>query len=202
MKAAETKRGLNRRAALRSLALIAGTAVSASCQRALESGADLSAPPVQGSLSEDQLRVVAQLAELIIPETDTPGAIAAGVPAFIHQIVIDWYTPAEQQIFLDGLGELDANADRHWGASFHTLEPGQQARVLAEMEPPSEGAMSAITPPGAAGDLPFYMKLKELTVLGYYTSELAARTELDYQPVPGHYDGDARFDDIGRQWVR
>ena len=50
-------------------------------------------------------------------------------------------------------------------------------------------------PAGAAGDVPFYLKLKELTVLGYYTSQMAATTELDYQPVPGRYDGDALFDE-------
>ena len=60
----------------------------------------------------------------------------------------------------------------------------------------------ASVPAGAAGDVPFYLKLKELTVIGYYTSQAAATTELDYQPVPGHYDGDARFDEVGRQWVR
>ena len=80
----------------------------------------------------------------------------------------------------------------------------QQARVLAELEPPSEGGSEGPVriPAGAAGDVPFYLKLKELTVLGYYTSQVAAGTELDYQPVPGRYDGDARFDDFGRQWVR
>ena len=194
----------NRRTALKSMGLLAGAAVSASCQRALESGADLSAPPMGGSLSAAQLDLIARLSELIIPETDTPGAIAAGVPAFIHQIVIDWYTPAEQQIFLDGLGEIEAIAMRHWSASFAELDTERQARALSEMEPPSEsaGSSSAAMPAGASGDLPFYLKLKELTVLGYYTSELAAKTELDYQPVPGGYDGDARFDEVGRQWVR
>lgn len=195
---------INRRRLLQAMGLTAGIAISPSCQRALESAVDLSAPPVNGSLSEDQLKVIVMLADLIIPETDTPGAVAAGVPAFIHQIVIDWYTPAEQQIFLDGLAELDMIADAHWAAPFASLDAEQQARVLAELEPPSEGGLGALTsmPPGAAGEVPFYLKLKELTVLGYYTSEVAASTELDYQPVPGHYDGDARFDETGRQWVR
>jgi hypothetical protein len=199
-----TEPALSRRAALRTLGLLASVALSPSCQRALESGVDLSAPPIGDSLSEDQLNVIAILAELIIPETDTPGAIEAGVPAFIHQIVIDWYTPAEQQIFLNGLGELDAIAERHWSATFRALDPERQARVLAEMEPPSEGEPPTLAslPPGASGEAPFYVKLKELTVVGYYTSELAARTELDYQPVPGRYDGNARFDEAGRQWVR
>lgn len=198
------KTAINRRALLKVVGVTAGLAISSSCQRALESGVDLSAPPVNGSLSEDQLEVVSMLAELIIPETDTPGAIAAGVPEFIHRIVIDWYTPAEQQIFLDGLGELDAVAEAHWAAPFGRLDPDQQSRVLAEMEPPSEGGAQGLTAvaAGAAGDVPFYLKLKELTVLGYYTSQVAAGTELDYQPVPGHYDGDARFEEVGRQWVR
>ena len=195
---------LNRRSVLKTLGLITGVALSPSCQRALESGADLSASPVAGSLSEDQLEAIAVLSELIIPETETPGAIAAGVPAFVHQIVVDWYTPAEQQIFLDGLADLNTIAELHWSASFLALSTEQQGRVLAELEPPSEGEPESMIrmPPGAAGDTPFYLKLKELTVLGYYTSELAARTELDYQPVPGRYDGDALFDEVGRQWVR
>lgn len=195
---------INRRNLLKAIGVTAGIAVSPSCQRALESGTDLSAPPVSGSLTENQLEVIAMLAELIIPETDTPGALAAGVPEFIHQIVIDWYTPAEQQIFLDGLGELDAVAEAHWSRPFAELDTNQQARVLSEMEPPSEGGIASQTlmPAGAAGDVPFYLKLKELTVLGYYTSQVAATTEFDYQPVPGYYDGDARFEEVGRQWVR
>ena len=195
---------INRRNLLKAIGVTAGVVVSPSCQRALESGADLTAPPMNGSLSEEQLKVISILAELIIPETDTPGAIAAGVPAFIHQIVIDWYTPAERQIFLDGLGELDASAAAHWSAPFAQLQAEQQVRVLSELEPPSEGGLSEMAPipAGAAGEVPFYLKLKELTVIGYYTSQVAATTELDYQPVPGHYDGDARFDEVGRQWVR
>ena len=195
---------INRRNLLKGIGIAAGVVISPSCQRALESGVNLTAPPMNGSLSEGQLQVISTLAELIIPETDTPGAIAAGVPEFIHQIVVDWYTPAERQIFLDGLGELDASAEAHWSAPFLELEGAQQARVLSELEPPSEGDLSAMAsiPAGAAGEVPFYVKLKELTVIGYYTSQAAATTELDYQPVPGHYDGDARFDEVGRQWVR
>lgn len=195
---------INRRNLLKTMGIATGLVISPSCQRALESAVDLTAPPMNGSLSEDQLKVISILAELILPETDTPGAIAAGVPEFIHQIVVDWYTPAERQIFLDGLGELDASADAHWSAPFAALAPAQQVRVLSEQEPPSEGGLSErpSIPAGAAGEVPFYLKLKELTVLGYYTSQIAATTELDYQPVPGHYDGDARFDEFGRQWVR
>jgi hypothetical protein len=121
-------------------------------------------------------------------------------------MVVDWYTQAERQIFLDGLAELDASARVHWSQPFVALQEEQQTQLLSELEPPMEGLvgsdpMQAVAlPVGASGDLPFYVKLKELTVLGYYTSRAAAGTELDYQPVPGTYDGDALFGD--RQWTR
>jgi hypothetical protein len=197
---------MHRRELLKAGAVILGFGISPSCQRALESNVDLSAPPVSGSLSESQLRAISILAELIIPETDTPGAVAAGVPAFIHQIVVDWYTEAERRIFLQGLADLDAEAERHWSRDFLSLDSARQAQLLAELEPPmedlSESRLIAVRlmPPGASGDVPFFFKLKELTVLGYYTSEKGASSELIYRPVPGAYDGDALFDDSGRQW--
>lgn len=201
-----TAHELSRRNILKLAGLALGAAVSPSCRQALESGSDLSAAPVAGALSAEQLQAIGALADLIIPETDTPGAIEAGVPDFIHQIVVDWYTVAERQIFLDGLAELDQSAQAHWSRRFIDLTPVEQAQLLAELEPPMEGAaagpMSGSLPAGASGDLPFYIKLKELTVLGFYSSELAATTELDYQPVPGYYDGDARFGDTDRQWTR
>lgn len=199
---------INRRALLKAMGLAAGAGLSTSCRRALESGADLSAPPVGGTLSTSQLEMIGVLSDLILPETDTPGAVQAGVPAFIHSVVVDWYTPAEQEIFLAGLAELADAAQRRWSAAYVDLDRMQQSRLLAELEPPSEGSpdgpsLAALSmPPGASGELPFFLKLKELTVVGYYTSELAARTELDYQPVPGRYDGDARLSATGRQWVR
>jgi hypothetical protein len=151
--------------------------------------------------------MIETLAELIIPETDTPGAMAAGVPSFIHQIVVDWYTESERAIFLEGLADLEATAQRHWAQPFIGLSTTQHGQLLAELEAPTEGSGSgqfmagAFLPAGASGDLPFYVKLKELTVLGYYTSELAAQSELVYLPVPGVYDGDFRFSEIGRQWT-
>jgi len=197
---------MDRRELLKFTGLIVGVAVSPSCRQALESGTDLSAAPVGGALSEDQQKVIAVLTDLIIPPTDTPGAVDAGVPAFIQQIVVDWYTPAERQIFLEGLAELDAAAKRHWSALFMDLTTEQQTQLLTELEPPMEGISEsrpgsvAAMPPGASGDVPFFLKLKELTVLGYYTSEVGVTAELLYRPVPGAYDGDAVF--TGRQWVQ
>ncbi len=195
---------MDRREVLKAAGVLLGVAISPSCSRALESGEDLNAPPASGELSAEAQRIIEVLVDLIIPQTDTPGAIAAGVPQFIQQIVMDWYTAAERAIFLDGLTALDATSQSNWSMPFVELEPAQQAQLLAALEPSTQGsnALSAIfMPAGAAGEVPFYLKLKELTVLGYYTSEIGSTQELLYLPVPGRYDGDYELAEIGRQWT-
>ena len=89
----------------------------------------------------------------------------------------------------------------HFG--FLDLDPAQQSQLLTELEPPMDDptVVTVALAPGAGGDLPFFLKLKELTVLGYYTSEVGATSELLYRPVPGAYDGDALFSDSNRQWI-
>jgi hypothetical protein len=199
---------MDRREILKAAGVLLGVAISPSCSRALESGEDLNAAPASGELLADAQRIIEVLADLIIPETDTPGAIEAGVPQFIHQIVMDWYTAAERTIFLDGLAALDATSRSNWSLSFVELEPAQQAQLLAALEPvrgPQTQGGDALTaifmPAGAAGEVPFYLKLKELTVLGYYTSEIGSTQEMVYLPVPGRYDGDFELAEIGRQWT-
>ncbi len=199
---------MDRREILKAAGVLLGVAISPSCSRALESGEDLNAPPAGGELSADVQRIIEVLADLIIPETDTPGAIAAGVPQFIQQIVMDWYTAAERSIFLDGLTALDATSQSNWSLPFVELEPAQQAKLLVALEPergPQAQGGNDLTaifmPAGAAGEVAFYPKLKELTVLGYYTSEIGSTQELVYLPVPGRYDGDYELAEIGRQWT-
>lgn len=199
---------MDRREILKAAGVLLGVAISPSCSRALESGEDLNAPPASGELSADAQRIIEVLADLIIPETDTPGAIAAGVPQFIQQIVMDWYTAAERSIFLDGLTALDATSHSNWSIPFVELEPVQQAQLLVALEPvrgPQAQGGNDLTaifmPAGAAGEVAFYPKLKELTVLGYYTSEIGSTQELVYLPVPGRYDGDYELAEIGRQWT-
>jgi hypothetical protein len=194
---------LNRRELLAQLALVTGSALASPFAQAALKGAALHTRPKASALSPAQRHMVEQLAELILPKTDTPGAIGAGVPAFIDQIVTLWYTPTEQRIFLEGLAALDADCRQNGGKPFTTCSPEQQSAALTRAETLSASYHSRNqgkirTAPEE--DTPFFYKLKLLTVLGYYTSELGAQQELSYNPVPGHYDGDLNFDQLGRQW--
>jgi hypothetical protein len=195
---------VNRRELLAQLALVTGSALASPFAQAALKGARLHERPAASVLSQPQQQMVEQLAELIIPRTDTAGAIDAGVPTFIDQIVTVWYTPTERRIFLDGLTDLDAYCTKSWGKSFSACDSQQQVQALtsAEQSSASYQQKAAAGIRGAAPDesSPFFYKLKMLTVLGYYTSELGSQQELSYNPVPGRYEGDIDFDKVGRQW--
>ena len=194
---------MNRRQALAQLAWVAGGSLASRFAQAALGGANLHVVPTEGVIPPPQRQMVAQLAELIIPRTDTPGAIEAGVPDFIDQIVSHWYTPAERAIFLQGLARLDDYCQRTWGRPFTVCDAGQQTQALtvedessrSYHEKPARRALEAHDEHS-----PFFYKLKWLTVLGYYTSEIGGTQELKYNPVPGHYEGDIDFDTVGRQW--
>lgn len=146
--------------------------------------------------------MIAQLAELIIPETDTPGARAAGVPEFISRIVTDWYTPTERRLFCEGLASLDNYCLAQHRRHFNACDPAQQTLALqvADLQSRSYRSKAAKSFDGNDEESPFFFKLKELTVLGFYTSQVGATTELAYNPAPGRYDGDFDFAAVGRQW--
>ena len=152
--------------------------------RAVQAGADPDAIVQNPFLNDSQRKAITQLAELIIPKTDTAGAIEAGVPAFIELMLSDWYAAEERAPFLEGLANLDLGAKERHGLLFADCEVKQQTELFRQHE----------------GDA-FFKMARELTTVGYYTSEVGVNAELKYLPVPGAYIGDYDYADIGRQTV-
>ena len=141
---------------------------------------------------------------MIIPTTDTPGAIAAGVPAFVEMMVCDWYTATERMVFLDGLAALDKDCLERHSTVFVEVTEEQQIRALhrqediaAEYEMPEDPTSFLL--PKEDEHTPFFDKLKELVVIGYYHSEIGAKQELIYNPMPMEYR-EIPFAEVGRQW--
>ena len=150
------------------------------------------------------------LAKNVIPRTDTPGAIDAGVPAFIEQILSNWYTDTEHRIFMQGLDTLEREAWQRFGNAYPACSEEQQHLLLAEQEIHARDQQRLHPPPQASAadkplideQAPFFNKLKELVVVGYYTSEVAALTEMVYLPVPNAYRGEATLaDSNGKQYI-
>lgn len=191
-----TQPGTSRRDALKQLALLCGLALSANSLTAL--AASMGAPTDMNRrrkklFDKNQLALVRELGEIIIPTTDTPGAIAAGVHDFINHYAIYCTSKAEQKTLLDTLKRIDASAQAQSKKPFLLLNREQQIALLTDMEQAANGFTQA--------DRAGFKQLKSLVVFGYYTSEIGASQELAYLAIPGGYKGNFTFKEIGKAWA-
>jgi hypothetical protein len=196
---------MQRRDLLKFSAMFLGAGISASLSQALVAGVKPGSLP-NISIPATESKNISMLAEMIIPTTDTPGAIAAGVPEFIETIVTEWYHQDERDIFMQGLAAINTAAKAKEGVDYYNASEALRVELLTEQEeiaskyvPNLKGASLF-----SAGDdplKPFFSKLKELVVVGYYTSEIGCKQEQIYKPMPGRYDGDLNYADFGRRFV-
>lgn len=132
------------------------------------------------TLSSHQNETVTLIAERILPETDTPGAKAARVNEFIDLILTEWFTPEERDRFLQGLEALDQESLEAHGNRFKNCSEPQQVELLRAQESRIE-RLKEVLPPDELARQPFFMVMKWLTLLGYFTSEVGFTEELREQ---------------------
>jgi len=189
---------MNRREALKRLAVLAGGALSASTVAGVMGGCTAKSGSFSPqTLSNDQNELVIQLTERIIPATDTPGAAAAKVNQFIDLMLTDWNTEAEKEHFLEGLDNVDKVSNREFSHNFVDLDTEQKISIMEKLQ---EDAIANPNPVPESDLDPFFDMLKEFTVVGYYTSEIGATQELNEDIVPGYYDACMPLSDVGRAW--
>jgi hypothetical protein len=179
---------MDRREALKRTAWIMGGVVSAPAIMGVLKGC-AAKPSIDWKpvfLSEDQGILVSEVAEIIIPKTDTPGAKEAGVPGFIDLMLKDVYGKEDQDRFMAGLKEFDEAAKKEYGDVFIELDAKDQAAFVKKVHDAAVEAEKATTP---APKRPFILMAKELTMLGFFTSEPGATQVLQYVAVPGSYKG-------------
>lgn len=176
---------MDRREALKRTAWIMGGAVSAPAIMGILKGCTAK-PTIDWKpvfLSSDQGVLVTQVAEIIIPKTDTPGAKDVGVPGFIDQIVKECFPKEDQDKFLNDLKAFDDEAKKEYGDPFIDLDAEQQSAFVKKVHDAAVNAEENET------SRPFILTMKELTMLGFFTSEPGATQILQYSPVPGAYKG-------------
>jgi Gluconate 2-dehydrogenase subunit 3 len=126
---------MNRREALQRAGLVLGYAVSAPVLAGIMNGCkaqpELPFKPI--FLNDDQARIVSEVAEIIIPKTDTPGAKEAGVPGFIDKVMKECYKKADQTRYLDGLKAFDDEAKSSMGESFMDLDAAKQVEFVTKI---------------------------------------------------------------------
>ncbi len=167
-----------------------------------------SAPPYIATdvdyLNDAQRRTIAAIAETIIPRTDTPGAIDAGVPRYIELMVSDWFNDEERAIFDAGLAALMDDMDARFGKSFEQLPEADRVAVLEALEEAASDAsyysFSADIFGGFDSTNPFIAQLKELTTWGFFTSELGSTQMLRYNAMPMKFDGAYPYEEGESSW--
>lgn len=179
---------MDRREAIKRTAWIMGGVVSAPAIMGVLKGC-AAKPTIDWKpvfLSEDQGILVSQVAEIIIPKTDTPGAKETGVPGFIDLMLKDVYKKEDQDSYLAGLKDFDDAAKKEYGDAFIELSAEDQSTFVKKLHDEAVKAEKETTP---APKRPFILMTKELTMLGFFTSEAGATQVLQYVAVPGSYKG-------------
>lgn len=127
-----------------------------------------------------------EVADTILPPTDSPGAKAAGAGAFIALMVRDCYSPAEQEIFNKGISSINEEASKFHGRPFMQLNAAQRHELIVKIDNEQKEYMKH-----RKDDEPvhYFRMMKELTLLGYFTSEAGITKAKRYMPVPGKYIG-------------
>ena len=132
--------------------------------------------------SPAQRELVAAIAETIIPKTDTPGAIDAGVPGWIELLVQDCFEAADQKIIIEGLAEVEKQAAGQFQKSYAKLTVAEQIQLLTAME---------VVAKQADDKKAFIRQFKELVKFTYVNSEAGGTQAFDFVLVPGRWDAAA-----------
>lgn len=177
---------LERREILRRAAWILGGAISAPAALAILQGcsakekpAGVTAPALK-FLRPEQYLVVAEIAEIMLPKTDTSGAKDVGVPAFIDVALDAVYDQESKERFNAGFAEFEKSA-KDGGKPFLELDPAARA---AFVKTSLETALA-----GERNPKPFILMTRELTLLGYFTSRPGITENMTYEAVPTAYHG-------------
>jgi Gluconate 2-dehydrogenase subunit 3 len=154
-------------------------------------------------LKPEQLALLDEVGETIVPATTTPGAKAAEIGKFMNAIVADCYTEAQQAAFVTGLTTLNDVCAKKYTKSFMEITPQQRHDLLVSLEKEAKTFNAAISlkekaardaakkanTPFVGAPLHYYSMMKQLTLWGYFTSKPGMTEALRHVPVPGKYDG-------------
>jgi gluconate 2-dehydrogenase gamma chain len=197
---------IDRRELLHRTALLLGGAISSSAAAGILSGC-AAAPPADETPTQTtafftpaEAATVSAMAEQILPRTDTPGALDAGVPAFIDRMMAGFYQDNERAALRAGLARVDRDAQSAHRKSFASLTSDQQIALMQVYDKEAYD-QTRNTPSGSNSPPHFFRTMKELTTLGFFTSREGATKFLKYVASPGPYRGDVPYSEIGAAWA-
>lgn len=207
---------INRREALRRTSYIVGGVLSASTIAAVMSGCKprtIALDWIPEIMTPDQALTVAEITERIIPATNTPGAKAAMVDRYIDAFLKDIASEEEQAEFFSGITAVNDLSVTRFKKKFAELSVENQDAILTEISgPPVAGKSDEELADELANegeqvlgsidsDLRFFNMMRQLTITGYFTSEIGAKEALKFDEIPGTWQGCIPYEEIGGAWA-
>ena len=185
---------MDRRRALKNVAILLGTAISSSTLGVLFEGFAIPEDEknrVSFSVSEEE--ILAEFADIILPTTkSSAGAKAAGVGVFIPMMVRDCYPAEMQLIFASGLKEMEEKCMTTYNKNFLSLTIEERQRILVDLRTETIAAKKTAS---------FFTIARDLTLLGYFSSEIGCTQAREYLMIPGRYDGSAEYKPGQKAWA-
>jgi len=164
-----------------------------------------------GTFSIADVAFLDEIAETILPETSSPGAKAAKTGAFMALMVTDAYTDRAREVFRTGMTQIDAACTTANGVAFMAATPAQRLALLGTLDREQKTAMDARVPAPVSrtpvpetpdiGPAHYFRMMKELAMLGYFTSEIGCTKALRYIESPGRFDSCAPLAPGDRSWA-
>lgn len=194
---------MNRRDFVRQLSASLGVTLTSGTVAAILSGCQPAKEHALAFLTENEAAIVGSIGDLIIPDTDTPGAQAAGVIEYVDMLLMT-FSPVEDQTRV----RAQIRAISEWLQSedlksLDDLEGAEQDRLMEALDRqafPQDDEPQIEHPALTTSDPPLLYTLKPWTIAAYYTSEIGATMEL-HQPPFGAFDGDLPFSQVGKSWA-
>lgn len=188
---------MNRREAIARVAWIMGGAVVGAnlflegCTRAADTS-------VERLFEPKTIDFLGDVADAILPPTSSPGAKEAGVGSFIPVMVRDCYTNEDQTAFMKVLTEVDKASNAVFGKNFQALNADERLQIVNKLD---KEAKAYQKDKGDTDPNHYFHLFKQLTLLGFFSSELGATKALRYVQVPGRYDGDIPYKKGDKAWA-
>ncbi len=199
---------LDRREAIRRVGALLGGVAFVGGSGLLEACAKDRAEPVAnapkgpqpiGTFSVADQAFLDEVADTILPTTNaSPGAKAAATGPFMALMVTDCYEPKEQQIFREGIRSLDAACEKANGKGFMQASAEQRTALLTTLDKDAHDYMAKKT---TEQPTHYFRMMKELTLLGFFTSEIGCTQALRYKESPGPFEACVPYTKGERAWA-
>lgn len=189
---------MDRREVLKMTSLLLGYSVLGTTTIAILDGckADTGTDWKPAFFTGDEVDLIAEICDTILPKTDTPGAKDAFCHRWVDQVVAVFYDEEKKAYFKSNLQNFNKLAQDVYGKAFIALGVSERENILEKMVQEASKMKEETKFPH------IFNMVKELTISGYCTSDVGAKGGLlDFRPVPGPYQGCIDYSTIGKAWA-